>query len=171
MATITHIPISEYLRTGYEPDADYVDGVVEERPVGEFDHARWQNAIQRWFSSKSDEWNSWVLPEMRVQVDPTRFRVPDVTIVDRSLPQEQILTRPPVAVFEVLSPEDRVPRMMVKLQDYERMGIRNIFVVDPQDGSVWRFGHGELVPSESGPLEASPCVLDWEQIRKYVVGK
>ncbi len=171
MATTAHSAMSEYLRTGYEPDAEYVDGEIEERPVGEFDHGSWQAAIQLWFLLKREPWNIWVIPELRIQVSPTRFRVPDVTIVDRRLPREQILTRPPVAVFEVLSPEDRVTRMMVKLQDYERMGIKNIFVVDPQDGSAWKFGHGELAHSRSGSFEDSPCLLDWEQIRKYVAGE
>jgi hypothetical protein len=26
-----------------------VDGKIEERPMGEFDHASWQQAIQLWF--------------------------------------------------------------------------------------------------------------------------
>ncbi len=171
MATTAYMAVSEYLRTGYEPDAEYVDGEIEERPMGEFDHGSWQAAIQLWFLLHREPWGIWVIPELRIQVSPTRFRVPDVTIVDRSLPREQILTHPPVAVFEVLSPEDRIPRMIVKLQDYERMGIRNIFVVDPEDGSVWKFGQGELAPSESGSLRDSPCLLDWEQIRKYVAGE
>lgn len=171
MATTTYIAVSEYLRTGYEPDAEYVDGEIEERPVGEFDHGSWQAAIQLWFLLHREPWNIWVIPELRIQVSPTRFRVPDVTIVDRNLPREQILTHPPVAVFEVISPEDRLPRMIVKLQDYERMGIRNIFVVDPRDQSVWKFGHGELLPSKSEGFQNSPCLLDWEQIRKYVAGE
>jgi hypothetical protein len=33
-----HVTVAEYLRTVYEPDCDYVDGRVEERNVGEFDH-------------------------------------------------------------------------------------------------------------------------------------
>ena len=32
------VTVGEYLRTVYEPDCDYVDGRVEERNVGEFDH-------------------------------------------------------------------------------------------------------------------------------------
>jgi hypothetical protein len=43
MSTATILPISEYLRTSYEPDAEYVDGHIEERPMGEKDH----NWIQR----------------------------------------------------------------------------------------------------------------------------
>lgn len=171
MAAATHVAVSEYLRTAYEPDADYVDGEIEERPMGEFDHARWQYAIQKWFVSREQAWNIWVMPELRIQTATTRFRVGDVVLVDRSLPEEQILTHPPIAVFEVLSPEDRVPRIMVKLQNYERMGIQNILVADPQDGSVWKYEEGELRPSESGQFKGSPCMVDWEQIRKYVAGE
>ncbi len=168
MASIAQIALSEYMRTVYEPEAEYVDGEIEERAVGKFSHSQWQRAIQKWFLLGEDEWNIWVLPELRIQVASTRVRVPDVARTDRALPEEEEITYPPIAVFEVLSPEDRVPRMMVKLQDYERMGIRNIFLVDPKDGSAWRYRQGELVPAESGPLEASVCVADWEQIRKYI---
>ncbi len=42
MATATTVPIEVYLRSSYEPDAEYVDGVIEERPMGELDHAAWQ---------------------------------------------------------------------------------------------------------------------------------
>ncbi len=45
MATTTHVPVEVYLRSSYEPDAEYVDGKIEERPMGEFDHAAWQLAI------------------------------------------------------------------------------------------------------------------------------
>ena len=125
--------------------------------------------IQRWFLAHLDEWDIWVLAELRVQVGPTRFRVPDVTVIARGLPREEIITHPPVAVFEVLSPEDRVPRMLVKLQDYARMGIQNIFMIDPRDGSIWHYLDGHLLPAESGPMAGSPGRIDWEQIRKFVV--
>ncbi len=89
-------------------------------------------------------------------------------MIDRALPEEEVIAYPPIAVFEVLSPEDRVPRTVLKLQDYERMGVRNIFLVDPQDRSAWQFRSGELTTAVSGPLEGSVCTVDWEQIRKYV---
>ena len=34
MATTTHVPVEVYLRSSYEPDAEYVDGEIEERPAG-----------------------------------------------------------------------------------------------------------------------------------------
>src|ERR1700690_521403 len=45
VATTTHVPVEVYLRSSYEPDAEYVDGSIEERPAGLFDHASWQGAI------------------------------------------------------------------------------------------------------------------------------
>jgi hypothetical protein len=35
MATNVLIPVSEYLKTSYSPDCDYVDGEVQERNLGE----------------------------------------------------------------------------------------------------------------------------------------
>ena len=147
MATTTHVPVEVYLRSSeYEPDAEYVDGVIEERPMGEFGHADWQNAIAAWFLKHAQEWNIRVLPELRVQVARENFRVPDVTVLDRSLPIEQIITRAPIAVFEVLSPEDTVKKMKRKLSDYAQMGISQIWVVDPDGGSFERYLDGRLNP-------------------------
>ena len=43
----TQVPLEVYLRSSeYEPDAEYVDGQVEERSGGEFDHAAWQRTIK-----------------------------------------------------------------------------------------------------------------------------
>ena len=39
------IPVEEYLRTSYRPDCDYVDGRVEERNWGEFEHGRIQGHV------------------------------------------------------------------------------------------------------------------------------
>ena len=39
MAAGTQISVEEYLHTAYRPDCDYVDGVVEERNLGERDHS------------------------------------------------------------------------------------------------------------------------------------
>lgn len=139
------VPVETYLgSSGYEPDAEYVDGKIEERPRGEFDHAAWQLAIIKWFLRHEEEWNIEVLPELRVQAAPTRFRVPDVTVLDRSLPVEQIITHPPIAVFEVLSPEDTLSRLKRKLEDYRSMGIPHIWVIDPEDGSFSRYEDSQL---------------------------
>jgi hypothetical protein len=40
MRVATQISIEEYLATVHRPDRDYVDGVVEERNLGEYNHGR-----------------------------------------------------------------------------------------------------------------------------------
>ena len=166
MATTTFVPLEVYLASDYEPDAEYVDGEIEERPMGQFDHASWQKALVLWFAARARDWNVRVLAEYRVKVAKTRFRVPDVTVFDRSQPIEQILTHPPVAVFEVLSPEDRVSRMMRKLADYQTMGVRTIILINPETDTVYRYWDRKLTPSEDPACPGSECSLDWEKIRE-----
>jgi Uma2 family endonuclease len=133
MATATHFPISvsEYLHTSYHPACDYVDGVIEERNLGELEHAEVQRAFILWLSRHEREWGIRTLPEIRVQTSATRFRIADIAIVSVTAPREQIIQTPPVAIVEILSPEDRVPRYSERIGDYRKMGVQNIWVVDP----------------------------------------
>ena len=146
MATLAPVPVELYLHSSYEPDAEFVDGEVELRPMGEYDHASWQFALQFYFGQHQAKWNIRVVPELRVQVHATRYRVADVVVLDRAQPIEQVLTHPPIAVFEVLSPEDVMTRVLRKLSDYAEMGVENIFVVDPRTELFYRFSDGALSP-------------------------
>ena len=154
MATAAHIPVEVYLHSSYEPDAEYVDGAIEERAVGELDHAAWQMAISAFFLSHAAEWKVRVFAELRVQVSSSRFRVADVLVLDRSLPlaqMEQIVRQPPLAVFEILSPEDRMTRVLEKCADYERMGVKTVMVIN-LPGPKYRYQQG-LEPVESLEIE------------------
>ena len=51
----TLISVEEYLHTVYEPDAEYVDGVIEKRPMGEDKHSEWQMTLPA--TSGSGKWN------------------------------------------------------------------------------------------------------------------
>jgi len=72
-----------------------------------------------------------VLPELRVQVQPTRFRIPDICVTLGN-PGEQVLTKPPFLCIEILSPEDRMSRVEQRISDYLEMGVPYVWVVDPQ---------------------------------------
>ena len=52
MATATLISLEEYLRTAYDPDCDYVDGVLEERNVGEWNHGDLQGEIVHYLKAQ-----------------------------------------------------------------------------------------------------------------------
>jgi Uma2 family endonuclease len=147
-----------------------VDGVIEERPMGEYDHSSWQHALELWFSQHDQEWDVRVRPELRVQVSANNFRVPDITVLDRNLPIEQVITRPPIAVMEILSPEDTVTRLLAKLADYEKMGIGTILVIDPKEGRHLRYAKGALepLPAASFQFAGSACRFDLEAIEKLL---
>jgi len=88
-----------------------------------------------------------VLLEQRIQVKATRFRVPDVTVVDRAQPVEQILTHPPLIVTEVLSRQDTWSRMEERIADYLDFGVANVWVLEPATRRAWTItleGHREL---------------------------
>jgi Uma2 family endonuclease len=168
MATTTHVPVEVYLRSSYEPDAEYVDGVIEERAVGENDHSAWQLATLKWFLQHEKDWNLRLRPELRIQVAATRFRVPDVTVLDRTQPIEQIITHPPLAVFEVLSPEDTMQRLKRKLEDYRTMGIPEVWVIDPQDGAYYRYEDRQLLRRDSFSYAEKGIVFEMDRIKEQL---
>ena len=130
------VSIEEYLTSVYDPDVDYVDGELEDRYVGEKDHAKLQKRIMRLFEKLNAEW--FVIFETRMRVSETRFRVPDVCVYERE-PDEQVFTAPPLVVVEVLSPDDRMSRMQRKLDDYYTMGCRNIWILDPWEKRAFEY--------------------------------
>jgi Uma2 family endonuclease len=168
-ATTAFIPVEEYLRSSFEPDAEYVEGRIEERNVGEDDHSAWQDAILAWFRQQAKKGNIRVRPEFRVQVAPDCFLVPDVTLLDRNRPVEQIVTQPPVAVIEILSPADSLKRVMAKCSRYEQMGIQTILVIDP-DGPRYRYPAGRLEPLEERAFDiaGSMAQFDLDEIAKLL---
>jgi Uma2 family endonuclease len=138
MPTSELISVSEYLHTSYSPDCDYVDGVVEERNVGEWNHARLQGALIAFFWGRSKEWNIQAVPEWRVQVAPTRFRIPDVCVVLGQEEQEPILRTPPFICIEILSSADRMSRIQERINDYFAFGVPNVWIIDPRSRQAYR---------------------------------
>jgi len=131
MATLSTVPVEEYLSTSYEPDREYVDGQLVERHVGEYFHSRLQFLIALVLGSRERERRFRAFTEQRVRVsDEPRYRIPDISV--KALPHEitPILSRPDLAI-EIVSPDDEVGEMLTKIGDYLAAGIPYIWVVDP----------------------------------------
>jgi Uma2 family endonuclease len=139
MSTHTLVPIDVYEHTSYRPDRDYIDGEVRERNLGTFEHAKAQGLLFAWFRDHRREWNVQPIPECRIRVSPRRVRVPDVAVMARG-PQPSVPVDPPLIAIEVLSPDDTDADMMDRATDYDRMGVRNIWLVDPirRTGRIYR---------------------------------
>jgi Uma2 family endonuclease len=94
-----------------------------------------------------------VRTELRIQTTGTRYRVADVAILDAAIPTQPVATHPPLAVFEVLSPEDRLPRLMCKFGDYATMGIPEIWIINTETKSFSRYEDGKLIPRDHFSLK------------------
>jgi Uma2 family endonuclease len=165
MSTTTHISEEQYLRTfSWEPDAEYVDGEIRTRSMPTYSHAEWQMAIATWFLQHAKEWNVRSVPELRMRVKPRRYRIPDVTVLDRANPREEIVTVAPLAVFEVLSPDDKMQEMCEKLDDYAKMGIPQIWVVDPKTGVFKQYADSCLRPASRFDLAERCIEFDMREI-------
>jgi len=130
MPAQTLISIEEYLASDYEPDCDYVDGQLEERNVGKLTHGRVQVRIAAYFFANYEKDGAIVSTEQRIQVTPTRVRIPDVCFM-LSHPGEEVLTKPPFLCIEILSPDDRMSRVQVRINDFLAMGVPYVWVLDP----------------------------------------
>lgn len=138
MAT-TASSIEEYLNGPIpDPDVEYVDGELKERSLVQSVHGLLQVEIGIWFRQQFDEWGMIAAAEVRVQVTPSRVRLPDV-VVDKAGPWPPVLTAPPLIAIEILSPSDSFTDLTEKLRDYEAMGIPNIWVIDPQARRSWSY--------------------------------
>jgi Uma2 family endonuclease len=70
------------------------------------------------------EWNITVLPEIRIRVGATRFRIPDIAIILGDT-DEKIPTKPLFLCIEILSPDDRWSRVEGRISDFLKMGHRS----------------------------------------------
>ena len=130
------VSVEEYLGSIYHPDCEYIDGRIEERNLGQFDHALFQALLASLFTNNGQAWSIRTLTEWRAQVSSTHFRIPDVTVIRRGLPKEPILTHPPLIAIEILSPGDRRGQVEEKLDDYFAFGIENIWIFDTERRTV-----------------------------------
>jgi len=129
--------VEEYLHAQFDgPDREYVDGEVIERNMGELPHARLQGRLTHLLSKLAETLQLQVLPEIRIQVSPTRFRVADIAVWRAGPIGQRIPTVPPFLVVEILSPEDRLVRLQPKIQEYLAHGVEWVWVIDPDERSA-----------------------------------
>jgi Uma2 family endonuclease len=166
MSTASLIPVEEYLATSYRPDCDYVDGEVQVRNLGEYEHATLQGEVLYWFRQHADTWNIRVLPEQRLQVSARRFRVPDVMVLRRDQPIEQVFTRAPLVIVEILSPEDTLHRMRERVNDYLLMGVEHIWLLDPLSREAFRCTANGFEKATELSVAGTPLHLELPEIFK-----
>ena len=155
MPAPTIVAVEEYLSTSYSPDREYIDGVVVERNLGERDHSRLQALICGYLMNHERDWDVVTLPEQRVQVSPTRFRIPDVCLLRASDPVEPIVAVASIVCIEILSRDDRMPAVREKVRDYVAMGVKHVWVIDPRERRGFHFTANGMEEPKDGVLHVA----------------
>jgi Uma2 family endonuclease len=163
MATAIQIPVSEYLATTYRPDREYVDGELRERNVGKWEHARIQALLAAWFVNHEPDWRAVVSTEQRTKVAPDRIRIPDLVVL-RLTPQPDILVDPPLLVIEILSPDDTYSELQERCDDYLRMGVQTIWLIDPTTRTGRMCTGADWVAAARLTVPGTPIYADLEPL-------
>ena len=145
METKAAIPVEEYLRTSYEYEPEYVDGELVERTLPTYLHARAHAKICGAFIREERQCHLLVAIEVRIPTSSQRWRIPDLVILAEKGPDSKYLSSPPLAVIEILSPEDSAADLLSKFEEYREFGVTHCWLVDPEHRHLYRFESGSLL--------------------------
>jgi Uma2 family endonuclease len=157
----TLVSPEEYLHSTYEPDAEYVEGKIVHRTLPKKQHSR----IQGYFYRRLYELGrplgleTWVEQRIRTQINPPRYRVPDVCVT-RGEPDDEVFTQPPILCVEVLSPDDAAIEVRAKIDEYLAFGVEHVWIVDPDrlGGEIYSARSVERVTD--GVFRAGEILID-----------
>jgi len=140
MSTKVLMEVGEYLRTSFEgADCEYLDGEVVERNMGELPHSDVQTTLAHLLRQLRARLGIRVNTEIRIQISPGRYRVADLAVWRGDDIGTGIPKVPPFLAIEILSPADRMVRMLPKVQEYLSIGVEWVWVIDPEERTALSF--------------------------------
>jgi Uma2 family endonuclease len=146
----------EYLRTVFAgADCEYLDGEIVERNTGELPHARVHGELIYLLTGLEPKLGIQVISVIRIRIHERRYRVADIAVWRAGNIGKRIPTVPPFLAIEILSPEDRMVRMLPKIQEYLSIGAEWIWVIDPDEGKA-------LIYSQASPAGVLSDILRTE---------
>ncbi|MBI2216749.1 MAG: Uma2 family endonuclease [Candidatus Rokubacteria bacterium] len=149
MTTRTLVPLEEYLGTSYESDREYVDGEVVERSLPTYQHGRAVSELSDAITRLREQHRLFPAVEVRLPVSPSRMRVPDLSVFADREPAERIPSMPPLAVIEVLAPDDSLADLLTKFDEYRAWGVSYVWLVDPERHRFHRYDGANLIQVEA----------------------
>ena len=153
MAAAPQLPLvseEEYLRTEYEPNCEYVDGVLEPKALPNRFHAVLHGLLIEVLGALRRSHRIIVCPELRLRIRQGLHRLPDITIMP-----DVYRTDPgaaPLAVFEILSPSDKFQVTRDRIRDLHSIGACWTVIADPQNREVFIAGKDLLLRQVAPPL-------------------
>jgi Uma2 family endonuclease len=147
----THISVEEYLRTNYEPNCEYIDGVLRQKPWPTWHHGMLEGRVALLINVGYPDFVAGI--EATVRIRPTRYLVPDVAVQRANRQQQPYPTEPVHLCIEIKSPDDRIGDLFNKCSEYHEWGVETTWIVDPESKRAWTYRKGQL-PTEVPALGA-----------------
>ena len=147
MSFTRHIGVEEYLDLVFDdrPEPDYVDGEVVERALPTPVHSQIQGLLILLSAPLLTRFRLVLLPELRVRVEPRRFRVVDLAVYRDARPEGHYAATPAFVAIDIVSPDDRHSELAERLEDYRRWGVPHVWLVDPQLKRVYEYTEAGLL--------------------------
>lgn len=159
MSTTALVSVEDYLRMSEKPNREYREGLVYPKAMPTFFHSLIQNALMILLAKQG----VLALPEVTVRLSPSKYLVPDVSVIPRGL-KENYPTEPVPLCCEILSPDDRLGTMLAKCEEYHAWGVPFGWVIDPVKQSAWEY-HAGLEPEHATEaLHAGELVVRLEDL-------
>jgi Uma2 family endonuclease len=143
-----------------KPAMEYACGEVFQKPMPTTPHAAVQGyLLVVLFQFLTRAGIGRVFPELRCIFGPPgrqRAYVPDLVFVAKErLTSDRYLRTAPDLAIEIMSPDQDMARMSDKLQFYLLNGVRLVWVIDPEAGTI-----AELTPGREGRTLSAGDTLD-----------
>jgi Uma2 family endonuclease len=126
------ISVDEYLNTAYDPDVEFVDGVLVERRTGEWLHSLVQSNVL--FALRRKYPHLKVVAELRIE-------------------RELFSPRRKLAISSTEG--DVMSAAIERLKEFARKGVPNIWLIDPRLQLLWTFSPPMLVEIEGESISSS----------------
>lgn len=160
--------LDEYLHSAYEPDREFVDGVLLERRAGTQRHGMLQAILAMFFGQYRKLHRIGVFTGTRLLVDAAsgRHRIPDVMVLKAPYAQGKVVVDAPVVVVEIKSPDDTFDDIVDRCFDYEKLMVGDIILMDPDNKRAWLFKNGnwQLLAGATIPLQGLAIDFPFSQL-------
>ncbi len=137
MASKTLMSVEEYLRTTFDDgDCEYVDGEIVERNVGKYSHSWIQKRLLAVLAPLEERLGIGAFQELRFRATSSRYRIPDIGVWRKNDLGAEVPSTPPLLAIEILSTDDRMSRVVLKVHEYLAVGVACVWVIDPEEAKA-----------------------------------
>ena len=131
------LSVEEYLHSSFpDLDREYRNGELVERTLPDYLHGKTQLLLAMFFGLLRKHLAIFPCTETRMKVNVGHYVIPDLAVFWPDEPP-RVPETPPLAVIEILSPDDRMSEVRLKLEEYRNWGVPHVWLVDPHSQRMY----------------------------------